>query len=207
MDKIGEVQKRIRNKKNTGYDKKADKKNDYKDKIKIFLIKLLIVFLVFITFTILVRSNVDIKNKVYKYVYNTNISFASIKKLYNEHIGNIIPFQNVFSEKKVFNEKLEYISLSTYNKGVKLKLKENYAIPNIKGGIVIFVGEKENMGNTVIIQQSNGIDAWYGNLSTINLKLYDYVEDNMIVGEAKNDELYLMFQKDGVDVSYKDVLN
>ena len=62
------------------------------------------------------------------------------------------------------------------------------------------------MGNTIIVQQSDGIDTWYGNLSNINLKLYDYIEDNSIIGEAKNNELYLMFQKDGVDVSYKDVL-
>ena len=62
------------------------------------------------------------------------------------------------------------------------------------------------MGNTIIVQQSDGIDTWYGNLSNINLKLYDYIEDNSIIGEAKNNELYLMFQKDGVDVGYKDVL-
>ena len=62
------------------------------------------------------------------------------------------------------------------------------------------------MGNTIIVQQSDGIYTWYGNLSNINLKLYDYIEDNSIIGEAKNNELYLMFQKDGVDVSYKDVL-
>ena len=126
--------------------------------------------------------------------------------MYNEKLGNIIPFQDIFKEKKVFNEDLKYEKLSVYDKGVKLKLSENYAIPIIKGGIVIFVGDKENYGKTVIIQQSNGIDAWYGNLSNVNMKLYDYVSDNDIVGEAKNNYLYLKFQKDGVDIDYKEVL-
>lgn len=205
MDKVNEVHKRIRSKKNSTSNNTKESK-DYRIKIRWFIIKLSIMLVLFLSFTVMVKTNTNLKNKIYKYVYNTNISFATIKKFYNDHLGNVIPFQNVFSEKKVFSEKLEYISLSTYNKGVKLKLNENYAIPILKGGIVIFVGEKENMGNTVIIQQSNGIDAWYGNLSNVNLKLYDYVEDNMIIGEAKNNELYLLFQKDGVDVNYKEVL-
>lgn len=201
MDKIDEIQKRIKSKKNI-----EEKKEPNKNKLKIFLIKLLIVLIIVILGSIIVKNDSSIKNKVYKYIYNTNFSFSTIKKIYNEHIGNIIPFQNVFNEKKVFSEKLKYKTLNVYNKGVKLTLEDNYAIPCIKGGIVIFVGEKENIGNTIIVQQSDGIDAWYGNLSNINLKLYDYIEDNSIIGEAKNNELYLMFQKDGVDVNYKDVL-
>lgn len=201
MTKVHEIQKRIKNKK-TEEVKKEPKNN----KLKIFFMKLLIIVSTVLILTIVIKNNSSFKNKIYKYVYNTNFSFSSIKKIYNEHIGNVLPFQNVFKEKKVFSEKLEYKSLNVYNKGVKLTLNDNYAIPAIKGGIVIFVGEKENMGNTIIVQQSDGIDTWYGNLSNINLKLYDYIEDNSIIGEAKNNELYLMFQKDGVDVSYKDVL-
>lgn len=201
MKEISEVQNRIRNK------KKNIKSTSYNNKrVKLFLLKLVLVTLIFCTFTILVKTNTNIKNKVYKYVYSTNISFAYLKKIYNEHIGNILPFENIFTTKKVFNEKLEYKSLSTYNKGVKLTLNDNYAIPIIKGGIVIFVGEKDTIGKTVIIQQSDGIDVWYGNLSNINVKLYDYVEDGKIIGEASNNELYLEFQKDGVNIDYKEVL-
>lgn len=202
MREINEVQNRIRNKKKNI---KGTSIDNYNRKLKVFLIKLVLVVIIFCTFTALVKTNTNIKNKVYKYVYNTNISFAYLKKLYNEHIGNILPFQDIFTTKKVFNEKLEYKSLATYNKGVKLTLEDNYAIPIIKGGIVIFVGEKDNIGKTVIIQQSDGIDVWYGNLSNVNVKLYDYVEDGKIIGEASNNELYLEFQKDGVNIDYKEV--
>ena len=106
----------------------------------------------------------------------------------------------------MFNEKLKYKSISKYNKGVKLTLSNNYAIPIIKGGIVIFSGEKEGLGKTIIIQQSDGIDVWYSNLANTTMKLYDYVEDNAVVGEAKNNELYLIFQKDGVEIDSSEVL-
>lgn len=201
MNNINDIQRRIKMKKNKNISNKPGNK-----RIKKFFIKLFIMIIIFLSLFIVCKINPKVKNSIYKHVYNSNISFSSIKKLYNEKLGNIIPFQDIFKEKKVFNEDLKYEKLSVYDKGVKLKLSENYAIPIIKGGIVIFVGDKENYGKTVIIQQSNGIDAWYGNLSNVNMKLYDYVSDNDIVGEAKNNYLYLKFQKDGVDIDYKEVL-
>ncbi len=204
MNNIDDIQRRIKNKKNSKKESTSHQKKS--NKIKVFFIKSSIILCIFIICTVLCKINPQVKNKIYNYVYNKNISFSSIKKFYNDNIGNIIPFENIFKEKKVFSEKLTYENLSTYNKGVKLKLSDNYAIPIIKGGIVIFVGDKEKLGKTVIIQQSDGIDVWYGNLSNVNMKLYDYVSDNDIVGEAKNNELYLQFQKDGVDIDYKEVL-
>ena len=54
----------------------------------------------------------------------------------------------------------------------------------------------------------DAIDNYYGDfykVKSFDKKIIN-MADNSIIGEAKNNELYLMFQKDGVDVSYKDVL-
>ncbi|MBP3635149.1 MAG: M23 family metallopeptidase [Bacilli bacterium] len=203
MEKLDEVKNRIKNKSNN---KSNSSNKDSKNYLKICLVKFFIVVIIFACGTILVRKDAKIKNAVYNHVYNSTFSFAYFKNIYNKYIGNILPFQNIFQDKKVFNEKLEYKSLSKYNKGVKLTLSDNYAIPIIKGGIVIFAGEKEGMGKTIIIQQSDGVDVWYGNLANTTMKLYDYVEDNAIVGEASNNELYMLFQKSGVEIDYKEVL-
>lgn len=199
MERLDDVKNRIKNKKNIEEKKESNK-------IQKLVTKFIVVFVIFILGTFFVRSNSNIKKAVFENVYNKNLSFAYFKNIYNTYIGSILPFQNIFEEKKVFNEKLEYKSLSKYNKGVKLKLSDNYPIPAIKGGIVIYSGNKDNMGNTIIIQQTDGIDVWYGNLSNTTMKLYDYVEDNAIVGEAKNNELYMIFQKSGVEIDYKEVL-
>ena len=196
MKNVNEVRYRIKNK----------NKKENKNKINIFFLKLFLVIIIFSFLTISVKKDTKIKTTIYNKVYNSNFSFALFKNFYNTYIGSVIPFQNIFKEKKVFNENLEYKNLSKYNKGVKLTLTPNYPIPIIKDGIVIFVGEKEKLGKTIIIQGSDGIDIWYGNLSNTNLKLYDYVEKNTIIGEAKNDELYMIFQKDGVEIDYNKVL-
>lgn len=199
MERVYEVKKRIK-------DKKIKQDDISNNKFKIFALKFFIVIILFSFGTILVKNDVNIKNTIYNNIYNKHFSFAFFKNTYNKYIGNIIPFQNIFKDKKVFNEKLEYKSLSKYNKGIKLKLNKNYIIPVIKDGIVIFSGNKEGLGKTIIIQGSDGIDIWYANLSNTKLKLYDYAEQNTLVGEAKNDELYMIFQKDGVEIDYKEVL-
>jgi len=183
---------------------KRKRSNTKSNKLNLFIFKCFIIIILLIFGTIIIKNNPKIKKNIYNKIYNSNFSFAFFKNTYNKYIGNIIPFQNIFKEKKVFNEKLEYKSLSKYNKGIKLTLNDNYPIPIIKGGIVIFNGKKDGM-NTVIIQQTDAIDVWYCNLSNTNVKLYDYLEDNSIIGEAKNNELYLQFYKDGMQIDYKKV--
>ena len=84
-------------------------------------------------------------------------------------------------------------------------MEDNYLIPSINEGIVIFNGKKDDK-NTIIIQQPNKIDVWYSNLNNTNVKLYDYVDKNQIIGEANNNELYLSFYKDGVEIDYKKII-
>ena len=76
-------------------------------------------------------------------------------------------------------------------------------IPSIESGIVVFIGEKENYGNTIIIQGVDGVDIWYGNTDNTNVKLYDYVEKGSMIAMTKTEDLYLVFQKDGKFLDYK----
>ena len=60
---------------------------------------------------------------------------------------------------------------------------------------VTYIGEKEGYNNTVIIQQSNGYYAWYGNIKE-NVKLYDYVESGTQIGTASNEYYYVLLKDD-----------
>ena len=90
--------------------------------------------------------------------------------------------------------------------GVELEVASNYLVPNLESGMVIFVGEKENLGKTVIIEQVNGVEVWYSNLSSININIYDYVEKGSLIGEVSDQKLYLTFKKDGQILNYEDYI-
>ena len=85
-------------------------------------------------------------------------------------------------------------------------VEDTYPVPIIQTGLVVFVGEKEGYGNVVIVEQLDGIDCWYGNLSTTNVKLYDYVEAGSLLGVVDK-ELYLVYKEEGNIVSYEKYLS
>ena len=80
-------------------------------------------------------------------------------------------------------------------------------VPSFESGIVVYIGEKENYKQTVIVQQMNGVDVWYGNIKQTNVKLYDYVEKGALIGQVSDKTLYLVFQKEGKFIDYQNYLS
>ena len=99
--------------------------------------------------------------------------------------------------------KIQYDSLKKYKDGVILSVSQNYAISCLESGIVIFTGEKEGYGNTVIIQGADETEFWYANLNGLKVQMYDYIKKGEIVGEALDGKLVLAFKKDGKVLDYK----
>jgi stage IV sporulation protein FA len=169
----------------------------------IFFTKFLISVILTLVILILIKSSSNFKTNFYKEIYTTNISFAPLTQIYNKYIGNLDIFNNISTE-PVFNEKLIYTNSENYLDGVKLKLDSNL-VPINESGIVVFIGDKEGYGNTIIIQRIDGIDEWYGGIINTNIKLYDYVEKGKLLGEVEN-HLYLVYKKDGNILNYEEYL-
>ena len=165
------------------------------------------VIVIFLVLAILSKANSNYKDLIVNNIYEKNITFAKIKKLYNKYLGGIVPLdRNIEKEMTVFNEELEYNNESIYHDGVQLEVDNNYLVPIINEGMVIYIGEKENYGNVVIIEDVDGVDTWYGNMEKITVKLYDYVNAGTYLGTTKNNILYLAYQKDGEFLDYKEYL-
>ena len=172
--------------------------------IKIFISKTLITIIITLVLLIIMKSNSCFKTNFYKYVYDTNFSFTKISNLYNKYFGNIIEIPT-YKEETVFNEKINYQDKEPYLDGVKLKVDKNYSVINQEKGMVVYIGKKENYGNVIIIEQTNGIDVWYGNIENVDVILYDYVEAGKVLGEV-HDYLYLVYKKDGNTLNYEDYI-
>lgn len=167
--------------------------------IRNLLSKILLSIIIFLIGMILVKTNPKLKEEIKKTIYEESLPFQKFKNTYEKYLGNI-----KVKEKEVFNETLSYDNIKKYKDGIKLNVSDNYMVPVIESGVVVFIGEKENYGNTIIIEQVDGIDTFYGNIKTNNIKLYDYVEKGELLGETKDNTLYLVFQKDGEYLDYKE---
>lgn len=185
--------------------KTKDSKNNIKKYLKGLGIRGLIILAIFFSLAIACKYNNNFKHIITNYAFTDGISFTKIKKVYNKYLGGILPIKKEINTQKVFNEKISYDNLSLYCDGVNLTVSESYLVPALTEGMVVFIGNKENYNNTVIIEDLNGIHIWYGNITSTSLKLYDYVEKGTYIGEVNN-SLYMVFSKDNKYLNYEEYL-
>ena len=190
------VESKFYNKKNI-----SNNRNNLRKVIRNTITKVLLTIIITLILLISFKTNNDFKRLFNKYVYNTSLPFTDFKELYDKYFLGKDENEVV----QTFVEKITYYDKSLYEDGVKLTVSDNYLVPAIDSGIVVFIGDKDKYGKTIIVQQVNGIDVFYGNVNN-NVNMYDYVEKGSLIGEAIDTNIYLAFQKEGKFVSYKDYL-
>lgn len=182
------------------------KKVSSKKRINNMIITKILLSTIFL-FASLIYIKSDEQNKLLYQdkIFTDSLSFTKINKFYEKHFGNVMPVLK--KEEVVFSNKITFSKIENYLEGEVLTIQEKSPISNINGGMVVFVGEKEGYGNTVIIQGNDSYDIWYGNLTNISVKLYDYLEKETILGETKNNKLYLVIKKDNNFIKYEKYKN
>lgn len=181
---------------------KKKKNNSFINKL---LIKTIICCFLFLIYLICNKKIDKFEEIIYDNVYNSNFSFAQIDNWYEKHFGALFPIKHV-NDIQVFNETITYNDKEKYYDGVLLKVNKNYIVPSISNGIVVFIGEKDKYGKTIIIQDEKGIDIWYSNISIGNINMYDYVSKGDYIGEVIDDKLIMIFQKKGIVLDYNEYI-
>ena len=159
----------------------------------------IIFFLVSVIFT-----NMSDKNLLlYKeYVLTESLPFTKIKGWYEELFGEVLPKSD--NTQTVMSGKLVYKEIKDYQDGEVLTVSSKALVNSLTSGVVVFLGEKDGYGNTVIIQGIDGADIWYGNLENVSVTLYDYIEEGTVIGSIKDEFLYLVIKKDNEFIKYED---
>ncbi len=183
--------------------KTIKKKLILKKDVKVFLNKLLLSILIFLITLISVKKTPSLKQVIKEKIYEDSFNFIAVKNFYEKYFGDFLSINKVSNEQPVFNEKISYSNKTKYKDGVELEVSNNYLVPTIESGIVVYIGEKEGYGQTLIVEQVNGIDVFYSNINPIDIKIYDYVEKGSLLGETLSNKLYLVFQKNGEYLDYK----
>ena len=187
----------------------GEKKEELPKNIKYLngLISRILITIIFVLGSIIYTNiNSDNKKLYKKYVLENSLSFTKINNLYNDLFGEIdFIKKNKENSKPVFNN-ISYTNIENYKNGVKLNVSPNETISVITSGIVVYIGEKEGLGNTIIIQGNDGVDIWYSNLTDTNIKVYDYIESGTILGTSNSNEVYLTLLKDGKYMNYEEYI-
>lgn len=189
-------------------EKKTSKRYHLKPEIRKYLsntlTKLLLSIIFLLLSIILIKSNSRIKEFYTEEVLTKQLNFTKFNNLYNKYLGNILPDYTIPEPTKtVMNNTFSYLDGSPYLNGTKITTEENYLIPTITSGIIVFLGDKDTLGPTCIIQGVDGIDIWYSNINLDNLNLYDYIDANTPLGPTLSNYMYLTIDNNGTYISYE----
>ncbi len=182
---------------------KSNSNNSIKTYINKLIKRVLLTTIVILSVLIVCNLNKNFKAFINENVYETNYNFSKINTLYKKYFLDI----KNNAEDKVTNlvnknNILDYTETKEYKDGVLLSVSDKYPVKMLESGLIVFVGNREGI-NSVIVQQSNGIDVIYGNIDAKDIKVYDYIEKGTIIGETIENELYLAFYKDRKVLSYE----
>ena len=153
----------------------------------------------------IIFTNISDKNKelYQKYVLEDSLEFTKINELYQSVFGSVDITKKNNDSEVVFGS-ITYTNVEPFKNGVKLTVGMNEVVNVITSGIVVFIGDKDDLGNTIIIQGNDGVDIWYSNITDSDIKVYDYVEAGSILGTSNSDDIYLTICKDGEFMSYEE---
>jgi stage IV sporulation protein FA len=68
--------------------------------------------------------------------------------------------------------------------GIMVGTKTTLPIEVVKEGRVVFVGQKEGLGHTVVIDHGHGEESWYGQLQNQQVQLYEWVQQGDVIGST-----------------------
>ena len=169
------------------------------------LISRVLITVIFVLGSIIFTNVSDDNKALYqKYVLEDSLEFTKINELYQRIFGDVDITKKDNPDSEVVFGDVTYTNIEPFKNGVKLTVDMNEAISVIASGIVVFIGEKEDLGNTIIIQGNDGVDIWYSNITESDIKVYDYVEAGNILGSSNSENIYITINKDGEFINYEE---
>ncbi|RYG74820.1 M23 family metallopeptidase [Lentibacillus lipolyticus] len=69
--------------------------------------------------------------------------------------------------------------------GIMLSPDEETNVSALQGGVVVFAGNDREMGKKVIVQHADNSKTIYGKLSSIDVHLYQFIDDGQTLGTFK----------------------
>ncbi|WP_019154674.1 peptidoglycan DD-metalloendopeptidase family protein [Robertmurraya massiliosenegalensis] len=165
-----------------------------------FLFKILasacLVLIVAIIFRNGGESLQPVKNFVTKSMEH-DFQFAAVADWYENKFGKplaLLPFNQNEDEQET-EDSQEYAlpaaarileEFAEDGQKVSIETEKGAAVTAMSEGRVSYVGDEEGFGKTVIIQHADKSETWYGNLESVDVTLYEFVQKGNSVGTAAN---------------------
>ncbi len=168
---------------------------------EVFLFKVLLSAILVLSIGIVYKNQSPTFENVRQFVSSTmeaEFQFAAVTEWYKDTFGSPLALIPINQNK----EKVDAPASGKYALPAAGKVTETFeangqgiivetdskVVEAMNAGKVIELAVKGDLGKTVVIQHSDGSETWYGNLGTVDVMLYDYVETGQEVGKVQEPE-------------------
>lgn len=123
-------------------------------------------------------------------VFSKNINFLKISDLYT---GIFNQFSSIDKTEQSSFSLIEVLKKEKYKNGIYLFTNQE-VVYSFEDGVVINKGKSKELGNFVVVQSINNREITYGNLLTVDVKIYEFVKKDDIIGSSiKEEEGYCFY--------------
>ena len=159
---------------------------------EVWIFKLLVSAILVLLIAIMFRNQSPAFEPAREFVtksMNEDFQFAAVSDWYENTFGEqlaLLPSSESGEEKTADDpEQMQYAlpasgkileDFGENGQRITIEISKDAPIEAMNEGLVLFVGQKEGFGNTVVIQHADKSESWYGNLSEIDVTLYEYIE-------------------------------
>lgn len=168
---------------------------------ELFVFKILGSICLFLIIAILFKNENPTFSQARNLVQNTmetDFQFATVSNWYEKQFGKplaLLPFMEDKTKNITDSDGNEtqyalpasgrIIEDFAHNgQGIVIETGKDATVQALNEGIVRFAGVKEGFGKTVIIQHTDNTETWYGNLATIDVTLWTFIEKGTKLGLA-----------------------
>lgn len=165
-----------------------------------FILRSMIAVAAFFIIAILFQNNssqLDGARQFVKDSYQQEFNFAAISNWYENQFGRplaLIPRTNEVAMGDVeSNPEIAYAlpasgqireSFQQNGKGILVETEADAFVEAVRSGVVISIGNQENIGKTIGVKHYDGSESWYGMLEAVEVKLYDHIEAGSLLGKV-----------------------
>lgn len=180
-------------------DSKYYKKLKIKNKINYgsWMTKLLLSIIIVLICLIVTNFNDELRNVFEQEVLVDNMDFSDFNKLYKK-------FMVDDEQVELVSNVVDTTDMKEVNGRYRFNYGINYPVEVLKPGIIVFNGDKDELGRTVIVQGNDGVDIWYSGINLDDKSLYDYVSIGDILGSSIEPYLYVSIYEDGNLLKYEE---
>lgn len=178
----------------------VDEENHPLFRKEVFIFKVLASACLVLVIAIMFRNQTPELDSAREFVtksMNEEFQFAAVSDWYEGTFGKplaLLPTNGQKSEENRPDESKPQYALPASGKiledfgengqRITIETGQGAAVEAMNEGLVRFIGEQEGFGQTVVIQHADKSESWYGNLSEVDVTLYQYIEKGTKVGKA-----------------------